>query len=341
MRTTTSRTDHPRRRPARTRMALVATAAIGLLLAMGAAPASAAPVDGEAFGLSANITVGAPLNLEVDVPPTPLVACPPDDAEEVASLTTPADLLTAGALNASCTTEDDVLAANATVADLNLADTITAELITAECTANGGVAGSSELVNLMIMGEAQEVAPDPNTVIEIPGVGTITLNRQTVTTDADGNETIVVEALVIELDITIPPAVPGADVPPELIDLIGMLPPELIALLPVGTVVDAEIIVASATCTAGPDDEVPPTTEAPPTSDPGGPGPTDPGPTDPGPTDPGDPGVPGTTAPAPPVGELPRTGSNSTGTMVGLGVALLAAGALSLAASRRRGAHTA
>ncbi|MGI8936900.1 MAG: LPXTG cell wall anchor domain-containing protein [Iamia sp.] len=115
--------------------------------------------------------------------------------------------------------------------------------------------------------------------------------------------------------------------------------------------ITAELIASSVTCTAAPDDvepTVPPPT--PPTTGPtvttapsaGGTGTTTPPTTGPTVTTAPSAGGTGTTAPAPPVGELPRTGgSTSTGLIAGLGVALVGAGALSLAASRRaRGSHT-
>ena len=321
----TSLTDRPTRGRSRARKALLAVVASGLLLALGAAPATAVPVDGEAFGISADVTVTGPAGIEIvsaNIPPTPSVTCPPDAADEVASAGVPT-VISTGVLNAECTTTDDVLSASASVADLNLLDQVTANLVTAECSANGGVSGSSELVDAVLLGEPLEVAPDPNTVIDLPGLGTVTLNRQTVTTDDAGNETIVVEAIVIEIDAMLPAVGPP---PPGLEDLIAALPPELAILFLPGSSITAEVIVASVTCTAAPDDMV----TTPPTPSSGSTPTTDDGGT-------------GTTAPPPPVGELPRTGGgSSTGTFVGLGVALLAAGALSLAASRRaRGAHTA
>jgi len=309
----TSLIDQPVRRRSRTRKGLLALAASGLVLALGAAPASADPVDGSAFGIAADVLVTGPGGLAIDasIPPTPAVACPPDDAEEVVGVDVPT-VLSAGALTVECTTTDNVLSAKASVADLNLLDQLTAELVTAECTANGGVMGSSSLVNAELAGVPLDVAPGPNTVIEIAGLGTVTLNRQTVTKDAEGNDTITVEAIVVELDATVPVSV----LPPELG---GLLPPDLQDLVSVA----GELVVSSVTCTAAPD-AVPPSSGPTPTSAPGG-------------------GGTGTTAPPPPAGELPRTGGgSSTGTIAGLGVALVAAGALSLAASRRaRGSHTA
>ncbi|HXH58643.1 choice-of-anchor P family protein [Iamia sp.] len=295
-------------------MALVATAAIGLLLAMGAAPASAAPLDASAFGLSASVSVAGAA--AVDVPPTPAVDCPPDMSEEVVDLSVPG-VATADAVTAECSTTDGVVSAMATIANANIADLVTAEVVSAQCTANGEPEGSSVITNLVVNGEPITVAADPNTVVEIPGVGTVTLNRQTFVENADGTTTITVDAVVVDLDV--PSELPLPGLPP--------LPP---------TTVDA--VLASVSCTSSAAVMEPPVTEPPVTEPPT----TEPPTTEAPPTtDPGDPGDTGTTAPPPPAGELPRTGSTSTGTMVGLGVALLAAGALSLAASRRRGAHTA
>ena len=86
--------------------------------------------------------------------------------------------------------------------NLNVAgQTITADMVMARavsrCDRDNAVAhGISELVNLAINGVAVTVSGEPNQVIEVPGLGTITINEQ-ITTDGANSTGIVVNALHI------------------------------------------------------------------------------------------------------------------------------------------------
>ncbi len=242
----------PTRRPTRKVAAAMALTLGGLAFWVGAPPASAAPLDGSAFGLSANITVGG--EEVVDLPPTPAVDCPPDDSETVVSVSLPEALpevpgvpplpmdtiLESGTLTAECSTTDGVVTSTASVEDLNLFDQITASVLEAECTANGDPTGSANVAELVLGGEPIEVTGEPNQVVEIPGeFGTVTINRQTVTENPDGTSTITVDALVVDLDV------PGAGFPG----------------------VTADLIVSSVSCTSSVA-EAPPATTAPATTAP-------------------------------------------------------------------------
>lgn len=197
----------------------------GLAFSVGAPPASAEPLDGQAFGLSADITVSG--EEVVTLPPTPAVDCPPDDSQEVVSLSDPDALpeppgltklstgfsvLDSGILTAECSTMERVLTATASVEDLNLFDgVLTASALEAECTANGDPTGDANVAELMVavvdMDDepiAIEVTGEPNQEVEIPDAGTITINRQTVTENPDGTTTITVDALVVDLDVAQP-----------------------------------------------------------------------------------------------------------------------------------------
>lgn len=252
----------------RMRLAAKVTAAFslavgGAALAVGVSPASAAPLDASAFGLSARVSVAGAA--AVDVPPTPAVDCPPDMSEEVVDLSVPG-VATADAVTAECSTTDGVVSSMATIANANIADLVTAEAVSAQCTANGEPEGSSVIANLVVNGgEPITVEADSNTeIVNIPGVGTVTLNRQTITENDDGTTTITVDAVVVDLDVA------ATELP------LPGLPP-----LP-ATTVDA--VLASVSCTSSaavveptvpeptvPEPRVtePPTTEPPTTEAPG------------------------------------------------------------------------
>ncbi len=207
-------------------MGVVALFLGGLVLAVGAPSASGqeAPLTGQAFGVSVtNVTVGGVA--VVDVGPTPLVECPPDASDSVASVDVPS-VISTGVVEVECSTVDGVVTSTASVANVDVAGgTVTATAVASECTANGAPTGSSTLADLVIAGTPVTVTGEPNQTVTIPGVGTVTINRQTTTTNPDGSTTLTVDALVIELDI------PGTTVPP---------------VLPV----TADIVLSSVSCTS-------------------------------------------------------------------------------------------
>jgi hypothetical protein len=95
--------------------------------------------------------------------------------------------------------------AEATVLSAVPGGLLEAGLIQSSCTSNGdGSTGTASFVDLAIVGQSVingEVPP--NTVITIPGVGTITLNEQIVTNTPGVETAITVNAIHIEVDTAV------------------------------------------------------------------------------------------------------------------------------------------
>ncbi len=138
----------------------------------------------------------------MDIPPLPLIDCPPDDSVGAVSISLPADapLITTGAVNTDCRTDGGVVTSRASVANANLLDQVTATSVGAECTANGAPTGSSAIADLVVAGTPTTVTGAPNQVVSVPGA-TITINRQTTTTNPDGSTTVTVDGLVASLAV--------------------------------------------------------------------------------------------------------------------------------------------
>ena len=176
-------------------------AAVGLAGAITLAvalPASAAAVS-NAYAVKANVLGGV-----VNVEPTPLSTYPSGGAKTVASVNLGA-LGSVKVLNAA--TKGDTQAgtseANASVADVKLlfgqlalakesgvapaaaqqisakAAAISADAITATCSANGGkVTGNSDLANVRLGDTVLDAHPGVNSQVGIPGVLSVRLNEQ-------------------------------------------------------------------------------------------------------------------------------------------------------------------
>jgi hypothetical protein len=198
-----------RRRLRKSHLSAAGLAAIAALAVFaGAAQADVTEVSGGAFGESVDVRL---LNaVPVTSGPLPSVTLPSSGAQpaitaSVLSASVPG-LLSAGVLNASTEgrnlgTHDGFATSSASVADVNaLAGRITATVIGSECTSNGdGSTGSSTLTNVNILGAPVNVNTPPNTVISLPGVGSVTINEQ-IRTDEAQSTSIVVRAIHVRLN---------------------------------------------------------------------------------------------------------------------------------------------
>jgi hypothetical protein len=196
--------------------------AVAATMATGALPATATPNQelGSAYALKVQAEVlDELLGLDVSLPPIPRASTNgPEHPDPVVELE-PADLGTVKALNAEATEgrRGHVEAsASAVELELKLLD-ISADLVEASCRATPqGLTGTTNLVELQIGDEDPiRIEPEPNTELEIPGLDgvSVTLNEQI----RDGDE-LTVNAVHVEID--------------------G----------PVEGIVEADVIISSATC---------------------------------------------------------------------------------------------
>lgn len=201
----------------RTRLAAV-VASIALVLSclsIGLAPpvsAAVSDVGGGADGVEASVTF--PLSAPLTLGPEPSVTLPDgggDVSDDAVSLSIP------GALSTGITTVSSAgsngptggVASEATVEGLSLlpALLLSAQGVSASCTAGYqptsptaqtriiGLSGGTLLGALL--GSVPEY-PDPNTVIDVPGVGTVTFNKQTPITNG-----IEVTAISVDLNVAL------------------------------------------------------------------------------------------------------------------------------------------
>ena len=100
---------------------------------------------------------------------------------------------------------------SATVDALNVAGRLSASTVTSRCTSNGdGSSGSSGSTTLEgVTGIVTATVPAPNTVVQLPGVGSVTLNEQIVTNQAGAKSTITVNAVHVRIDPALLPGTSG------------------------------------------------------------------------------------------------------------------------------------
>lgn len=180
------------------RLAAVAGLSAAVIVGL-AGPAAAAPPAGsnQALALEFVGIVDAVIGEAVTGPPDFL----PDSFNMINAAAGQPTFLTADLIEGATTTSS----ANARVAGLTVdlqnllgldVATLTADNVTSQCSTDGtAVTGSATLTNasiaiLGIGGVPIDLAvnPDANTMVDVPGVGTVTLNRQV--TNADGSLTV-------------------------------------------------------------------------------------------------------------------------------------------------------
>lgn len=177
---------------------VLALAAVAALLA-GAAPASAAPGDGSAFGIKARVSLAG--HSVVDAGPF-AAASTSGPASDTAVRADVPGIVTAGLINTSATRDDHTGAVTAAASTANVRlpvlatiGKVQATLVAATCTATqSGETGSATLTDAVLgrLG-ALDVHPAKNTTISIraPGIGnvaTLTVNEQI--HDHDGGLTV-------------------------------------------------------------------------------------------------------------------------------------------------------
>ncbi len=165
-------------------------------------------VSGGAFGESVDVTTL--LNAHVTSGPLPSVTLPSTGGGPFTNSVLSANvsnLLTAGVLNVSTEggnlgTHQGFATSSASVADVNaLSGLITAQVVASKCTSNGdGSIGSSTLTTVRVLGALVAVNPAPNTAINLPGVGSVTLNEQIRPTNGAGDTSIIVRAIHVRLN---------------------------------------------------------------------------------------------------------------------------------------------
>jgi len=163
-------------------------------LVVGAVPASAAPGDGSATGVTVSLTL---LGIG-PITAGPFAAASTDGPTEdsLVSAAVPGvasvGVITTSAMRNESTGQVDSRAATAdvTVGVLGPTNTITAELIEATCTATQeGVSGTSTLVGVDLgsLGDV-DADPAPNTVIDLGSIASVTFNEQI--SNPDGSLTV-------------------------------------------------------------------------------------------------------------------------------------------------------
>jgi hypothetical protein len=167
----------------RARKLAIALGIAGVAIGMVAGPASADEPSGSASGVEGSLDT--PIT-DITLPPIPLVTLPPGGENQVQSLSVP-PLVSADILQvASNETGSNGAESSASVAGVNAldgvlpVDGVVADLITSECVSNpSGSSADSAIVDGSALGIPLAVSPDPNTTIEVPAIGSITLNEQT------------------------------------------------------------------------------------------------------------------------------------------------------------------
>lgn len=184
-------------------LVLAAGTALAVTTATGASAAGAA-VDGNAYGAEVNATtLGL---LKVTVGPAPEVTLPSTGSaspltQSVASVSA-LGLLSTGVLQVSTVgTPGANVQSSADVANVNVPTILSATTIGASCQAasDGTLTGSSDLADVTVGGVAVSADVAPNTVIQLGGLATVTINEQTETGVGTADPQIVVNAIDIKL----------------------------------------------------------------------------------------------------------------------------------------------
>ena len=195
----------------RTRLAtsLLSVATVAGMLAAGV------PADAENFEVTDVTSTSGVLDIDlefnsgtVDIGPTPyaLLNSPTQGSTITEAGYNFNDEITGGLMTAvtdASLDEDGYAAANATAEDIDItlggADILAADSLRAECRHDGNKgAGVTTITDgVAEQATALDETPEPNTVIEMQGIGTLTLNQQV----SSGDGTIEVTAAVIEVDM--------------------------------------------------------------------------------------------------------------------------------------------
>jgi len=201
----------------RLRSVLLSSAVIAptvVVCVAGPASADVTSVAGGAFGISAAVTV--PVTGALGLAPSPSVVLPTTGGGPItrtAAKATVGSLASTGVLTVSTSGDAQVshgrtTRSSATVDALNVAGRLSASTVTSRCTSNGdGSSGSTTLEG--VTGIVTATVPAPNTVVQLPGVGSVTLNEQTVTSQPGANSAITVNAIDVRIDPALLPGTSG------------------------------------------------------------------------------------------------------------------------------------
>lgn len=181
--------------------------ALAFLTSAGPASADVTTVGGGAYGVSSAVTAPAPVG-QITTVPTPSVTLPPAGGgpltTTIRSATVPG-LLTTGVITVSTaggTTVSHLRTAQSTstVDGADLGDgTVSATTVSSRCASNGnGSAGATTLSGVTGLPGASS-QPAPNTVVQVNGLGPVTLNEQTVVNQRGSRTEIVVNAIHVRL----------------------------------------------------------------------------------------------------------------------------------------------
>jgi hypothetical protein len=195
-------------------MSIASLAAIASMAVFSSsAMADVDKVTGSAFGVDVDVTLVGGINVNVGPTPTVTMTSPPGGlgpfTQSLASVNA-SPVLTAGLLQVrteggNLGSHSGFAQSSASVANVNVgAGALTASLISSQCKSNGdGSTGSSSLANVNTgpaLGNISiPVNAAPNTVINVPGVGSITVNEQIRPTNGPGDTSIIVRAIHIRL----------------------------------------------------------------------------------------------------------------------------------------------
>jgi hypothetical protein len=194
----------PRTRGARRALVVLAAGAALAVTSVTGASADSATVDGGAYGAQVSVTTLGLLN--VTVGPAPSVTLPSSGSssaivQTLATLTAPG-LLSAGVLTASTQgVPGGNVTSSANITNVSVPTVLAANAITASCEAasDGTLSGSADLADASVGGVAVAANPGPNTVIQLAGLATVTLNQQTETGVGTADPQITVNAIDIQL----------------------------------------------------------------------------------------------------------------------------------------------
>lgn len=154
---------------------LVAVAALAAVLTAPPAVADKGP-SGSAYALSVATTLlDRPL---VKIDPRPAARYPRGGSDSLVEVgPNAAGLVTANALNASSLLKGRTLVSEASIADVAVKNVLSAEVISADCTAGPtGVAGTSAVANLTVLGQKIDVTVPGE--IDVLGIAKVRINEQ-------------------------------------------------------------------------------------------------------------------------------------------------------------------
>jgi hypothetical protein len=201
---------HPQAGRTASRAVCMLAAGLALVLAV---PTSAAAADvlvsASVFGTFVDVYVPGQSGVTVDG--SPELGTPYQDVVTPQKNTTAffavAGLIRTGQLTVSISgpPPGDIVAGETDAANVTVPTVFTASSVQGQCTASASTpTGSTTLANASVAGVPVPADPAPNTVINIPGVATVTLNKQS--SDVPSGESADIDETAVYIDL--PPGSP-------------------------------------------------------------------------------------------------------------------------------------